>query len=103
MKYKPQKSNNENDYTTTLKFKVGDKDSQGRDNYKLRFEVKAVNDPPELSNVENEKEFNEGEDAVVLSSSLSLSDADNTRIESATVNISNNYYAAEDRLGFNIA
>ena len=100
LRYKPQKSNNENDYNAALKFKVCDKDSHSRANYNLRFEVKAVNDPPELSNVDNEKEFNEGRDSVVLSSSLSLSDVDNNTIESATVRISNNHYAAEDRLGF---
>ena len=37
---------------------------------------------------------------MVLSSSLNLSDRDNTTIESASVSISNNLNVAEDRLGF---
>ena len=83
LKYKPQKSNNENDYNATLKFKVGDKGSYSKASNALVFQVEAVNDPPELSNIDNEKEFNEGEDPLVLSASLGLSDVDNTTIESA--------------------
>ena len=61
--------------------------------------INAINNPPEFGNIDKEKDFNEGKDPVVLTASLSLSDVDNVRIESATVRISDNHLQ-EDRLGF---
>ena len=66
----------------------------------LGTSVAAINDAPEVANAGGTLAFTEGDGATVIDSSLSISDADDTNIESATVTISSGFQSAEDVLAF---
>jgi len=55
---------------------------------------------PVISNAGDTLSYTEGDGATVIDSSLSISDADDTNIESATVTISSGFQSAEDVLAF---
>lgn len=59
------------------------------------------NTPPTLYNIESEVlAYTEGDKAVAITSSISISDVDDTNIESAEITISSNYLSTEDELSF---
>ncbi|WP_413440484.1 hypothetical protein [Synechococcus sp. MIT S1220] len=99
LKFTPVKDENGDDYTT-IRFKVGDGDVLSEDAYSLTINVDPVNDLPVLSNADGTLAFKEGDGPSVLDASLSLSDVDDSTIESAIISIADNYQSAEDVLGF---
>ncbi|QNJ13758.1 putative cadherin domain-containing protein [Synechococcus sp. A18-46.1] len=62
--------------------------------------VAAVNDAPVISGASATLAFSEGNGATIIDSSLTITDADDTNIESATVSISSGFQSAEDVLAF---
>jgi hypothetical protein len=67
----------------------------------VRVDINSVNDSPVLSGLGNESlQYVENASGTLLAETLLISDVDNMQISSATVTISKNYYAAEDRLLF---
>ena len=66
-------------------------------------DIIAVNDPPELSNLEALPElYTENEPPLPITSSLSLTDADDININAATVTISANFAPGEDELNITV-
>nr|MBP8236719.1 DUF4347 domain-containing protein [Pseudomonas sp.] len=55
---------------------------------------------PEIADADGTLAYTEGAAATAIDSTLTLSDADDTHIESATVTISTGYVSSEDVLGF---
>ena len=66
----------------------------------LSTAVTAVNDSPTITGAGSTLAFTEGDGATVIDSSLTITDADDTNIESATVSISSGFQSAEDVLAF---
>ncbi|WP_020402056.1 DUF2341 domain-containing protein [Gracilimonas tropica] len=65
------------------------------------FCEKWCNEPPELSSIEmTNLDFTEGDSPASLTSTLTVSDSDNTVLDSAKVIISNNFDSSEDELSF---
>ena len=62
--------------------------------------VAAVNDAPVISGASATLAFSEEDGATPIDSSLTITDADDTNIESATVSISSGFQSAEDVLAF---
>src|SRR5690606_18897984 len=63
--------------------------------------INAVNDEPELNNIEGAAlSYTEGVGAVAITSSLDVSDVDNTNLAGATIRISTGYQSSEDVLAF---
>ncbi|MEL7497637.1 MAG: LamG-like jellyroll fold domain-containing protein [Planctomycetota bacterium] len=63
--------------------------------------ISPVNDAPVISGIESATlSYNENDGAIAITSTLSISDADDTDIESARVQISGNYANGEDVLAF---
>ncbi|WP_171032831.1 DUF2341 domain-containing protein [Fodinibius saliphilus] len=59
------------------------------------------NESPQLSNIESSSiNYTEEDPATSLTSTITASDSDNTVLDSARVNISNNFVASEDQLNF---
>jgi hypothetical protein len=72
----------------------------GFDNIRV-YGSSAVGNPPVLSNIESTAvAFAEGGSPVALTSSLTVSDPDNTGLASGTVSISAGFNSSEDRLSF---
>jgi len=93
-------SDNPSTLTRTLSVTVNDGDADS--NISTRdIQITPVNDAPALTNTESlPLRFDEGESPTGLTSTINLSDIDNTTIESATVFISGNYSGGEDILNF---
>ncbi|WP_153555201.1 tandem-95 repeat protein [Roseimaritima sediminicola] len=67
----------------------------------VQIDISAVNDASVLGSVEPAAiDYTENDGEVTVSSTITLSDVDDTHIESATVSISTNYTAGEDFLRF---
>lgn len=65
------------------------------------FCEKWCNKPPVLASIEmTNVDYTEGDAATSLTSTITVSDADNTLLDSAKVTISSNFAAAEDQLSF---
>ncbi|MBN1969771.1 MAG: hypothetical protein JXR48_13505 [Candidatus Delongbacteria bacterium] len=63
--------------------------------------VIAVNDKPILSEIEASNiSYTENQDATIISSTLKITDVDDTSIESATISIASNFVTGEDILQF---
>lgn len=63
--------------------------------------VTAVNDAPVLANLEESVlVYNEGDGAVAITDSITVSDGDNTKIDSVVIQITSNYFIDEDSLGY---
>ncbi len=86
--------------TRTITFKVSDGiDVSGTQSRNLS--VTAVNDAPVLSGIEIAGlVYNAGDGAVAITDSIIVTDGDDTMIDSATVQITTNYFTAEDSLGY---
>jgi hypothetical protein len=62
---------------------------------------KWCNEAPVVSSIEStDLDYTEGDAPTIITSTLQLSDADNTKIYSANVKISNNFQSSEDVLAF---
>lgn len=67
----------------------------------VQIDIAAVNDAPILSGIENTPlDYIENDGAVVVSSQVSISDVDDTNIESVEIQIDGNYIPGEDSLEF---
>ena len=86
--------------TRTLTFKVSDGDA--RSNTQSRnLSVTAVNDSPELLLIESAGlVYVAGDGAIAITDSLTISDGDDTTLDSMTVQITSNFFTNEDSLGF---
>lgn len=62
--------------------------------------VAAVDQTPVLSTSAGTTAYTEGQSGVAIDGGLAVSDLDNATLSSATVRITNNHHAAEDRLQF---
>ncbi|KRC24899.1 hypothetical protein ASE31_20785 [Acidovorax sp. Root217] len=62
--------------------------------------VTAVDQTPVLSTSAGTTAYTEGQSGVVIDGGLAVSDLDNATLAAATVRITNNHHAAEDRLQF---
>lgn len=70
---------------------------------RLRFwphQLNGANNPPVLADAGSTLHYTEGDGPAVIDASLSLSDVDDTNIESATASITSGYVATEDVLTF---
>ena len=84
----------------TVTFTVNDGDVNSN-NQTRTIDVVAVNDAPVLASAETSAlSFTEGGSATAITSALTVSDADDTNIESATVQITSNLDSSEDVLAF---
>ena len=84
----------------TVTFKVNDGDSDSNTQTRT-IDVIRVNDAPTLASAETSAlSFTEGGSATAITSALTVSDADDTNIESATVQITSNLDSSEDVLAF---
>ena len=93
-------SENPSAATRTVEITVNDGDA-GSNTLSRDIEVIAINDAPELATIEVQPAaYIENGVPVGITGNLSISDIDDTQIESATVTISNNYIAGEDQLTF---
>ena len=86
--------------TRTIEIVVNDGDTNS--NQLTRdIEIIPVNDAPTLSTIEGQPvSYTENTSSVAVTNSISISDVDDTQIESATVTIGNNFSAGEDVLNF---
>ena len=84
--------------TRTVDFVINDGDADS--NLLSRdIEFTAVNDAPVLASIETTPtSFTENGSPINVTSSLSISDLDDTEIDSATINISGNFVSGEDVL-----
>ncbi|NQV15365.1 DUF2341 domain-containing protein [bacterium] len=86
--------------TRTVEFMVSDglahSNTQTRD-----LSVTAVDDAPVLADIENAGlVYNAGDGAIAITDSITIYDGDNTKIDSANVQITTNYIQGEDSLGY---
>ncbi|MCF6238157.1 MAG: Ig-like domain-containing protein, partial [Candidatus Marinimicrobia bacterium] len=86
--------------TRTISFKLSDGIDQS--NIQSRnLSVTAINDAPLLSDIEGTGiVYNAGDGAVAITDSITISDGDDTQIDSAKVQITTNYFTGEDSLGY---
>lgn len=86
--------------TRTITFKVSD--GAARSNTQSRnLSVTAVNDAPVLATIESAGlVYNAGDGAISITDSLTISDGDDTTLDSLTVQITTNFFTGEDSLGF---
>lgn len=86
--------------TRVITFMVSDGDAHS--NALTRsLSVTSVNDPPVLTNMESTGIiYNTGDGAIAITDSVTIFDGDDIELDSATVQISSNYFVNEDSLGF---
>ncbi len=81
----------------------GNEDSSTPTNSTFTFTIVDQNDAPVVSDAGATLAYTEGDGAVVIDSTLTITDVDDTNIESATVTISSGYQSSEDVLAFSDA
>jgi hypothetical protein len=80
-------------------FDVTDPSGAGLTEEIFNITINPVNDPPQLSEIENTiLNYTENDDPVQITNTIKITDVDNINIESATVQISVNYKEGEDIL-----
>jgi len=93
-------SDNPSTVNRTLEFSVNDGDIEGNIQYRTII-VTAINDSPTQSNIEtNSLAVTENQVATPITNTITVSDVDDTILESASVIISQNYSIGEDLLGY---
>ncbi|WP_172730226.1 hypothetical protein, partial [Neorhizobium tomejilense] len=85
--------------TRTVSFSVHDGDAWSNAGT-ASITVTATNEAPVISNVGGTLAYTENDAAKVIDSSITISDADDTNINSATVKITGNYANGQDVLSF---
>ena len=88
------------DRTVTWVVNDGDTNSAG---VTSTITVADANDAPVVSDAGGTLAYAEGDGAVVIDGSLTITDVDDTNIESATITISSGYESSEDVLAFSDA
>jgi len=81
----------------------GNEDSSSPSNSTFTFTIVDQNDAPVVSDAGGTLAYTEGDSATVIDSTLTITDVDDTNIESATVTISSGYQSPEDVLAFSNA
>ena len=92
-------SDNPSTLTRTVSFKVNDGQSDSN-SATHNIDVTAVNDPPVIGNDGGTLSYTENDAASVVSSGLTLSDADSANLSSATISVSTGFVSGEDVLAF---
>lgn len=65
------------------------------------FTVTAVNDPPVLADIETTPlDYTENATATIITNTITVTDVDDTNLESAVISISDNYQSEQDILSF---
>ena len=99
VQYRNTNQQNPNTAARTISMQVSD--GQANSNTASRgVNIVAVNDAPVIQTSSGSASFTEGGDALVIDSGLTVSDVDNTYLQSATVRISQGLVASEDVLAF---
>jgi hypothetical protein len=94
------KSENPTILTRTVRFRVNDGDDNSNSRTR-NINITAVNDAPELSDIETTPlSYPEGSGPVYITSTITVTDVDNANMTSATVQITGNYASGEDILSF---
>ncbi len=100
IRYANTNTNNPDETLRTVSFYVSDSLSVSN-TVARNINVTGVNDPPILNTLETTAIiYHEGENPVNITSTLNISDPDNTDLNSAIVSISENYVQSEDLLVF---
>ena len=87
--------------TATDPFTYSVSDSKGGDTGEIIFTITGVNDAPHIVDAIAKKKYTEGQgETIIIDGSLTVTDVDDSTIESATVTISTGYQPTEDVLGF---
>ncbi|MEC8633936.1 MAG: tandem-95 repeat protein, partial [Pseudomonadota bacterium] len=81
----------------------GDEDSSTPATETLFVSVTPINDPPLITDAGGTLAYTEEDPAAVIDATLSISDAENDQLQSATVTISSGYQPSEDALNFDSA
>ncbi len=85
----------------TVRFVLTDGDGGTSANYDTTVTVTAVNDAPVEANIEGTAlAYTENDAATAITSTLTLSDVDDTQLDSAVIQITGNYVNGEDVLAF---
>ncbi|BAY76729.1 hemolysin-type calcium-binding region [Nostoc linckia NIES-25] len=92
-------SDNPSTATRTISFVVNDGSSDSIA-ATCDINITAVNDAPVIAATNTPLTYTENDDATVIDSGISISDADSSNLNGAIVNISSGFIAAEDSLGF---
>ncbi len=93
-------SDSPSELTRTVSFTLNDGDA-GSNVLSRDIVFTAVNDPPELINIEtNSATYIENDAPVGITDNLAISDVDDSNITSATISITGNFTAGEDGLAF---
>ncbi len=99
VKYK-NASSNPSTLQRTIGFAVNDGDSNS-DTLMRTVNISNVDSPPLLTSIENSSlSYTEGSDTVQITKTIIVSDADDSNLESAVVQITGNYRNGEDKLSF---
>nr|MBC8191009.1 T9SS type A sorting domain-containing protein [FCB group bacterium] len=86
--------------TRTIQFKVSDGEAHSN-SLSRDLSVTPVNDAPVLANLEESViVYNEGDGAISITDSITVSDGDDTKLDSVTIQITGNYFVNEDSLGY---
>ena len=85
--------------TKTVEFKANDGDGLGNGASKT-ITVTRVNDGPTINTAGTTLSYEEGDGAVPVDGTLTLTDPDSTQIQGATVQITGNHVQSEDDLAF---
>ena len=75
----------------------------GQNNTLASFSVVAVNDAPVITDASSTLAYTEEDPAAMIDATLTISDAENDQLQSATVTISSGYEPSEDALNFDSA
>ena len=87
--------------TGTDVFTYSVSDGKGGDTGEIIFTITGVNDAPHMVDAIAKKKYTEGQGAtIIIDGSLTVTDVDDSSIESASVTISSGYQPSEDVLGF---
>jgi hypothetical protein len=94
------KSENPTTLTRTVRFRVNDGDNYSNSRSR-NINITAVNDAPELSDIETTPlSYPEGSGPVYITSTIVVTDVDNANMTGATIVITGNYEGGEDVLSF---
>lgn len=93
-------SDNPSTLPRSINFSVNDGSLNSND-LSFNISINAVNDAPYLSTIEaTAANYMENSPGIALTGNLSVNDADNTQLHSATVKLTGNHAAGEDNLEF---
>ena len=100
--YQNTNTNDPNNGNRTVTWVVNDGDTNSA-GVTSTITVADANDAPVVSDAGGTLAYTEGDSATVIDSTLTITDVDDTNIESATITISSGYQSSEDVLAFSDA